>query len=240
MESAGVSGGTFVAKAFPNRDQQSRNMRAFSSVLRLLLLPLDLLRMLVLALRISFWHLRVIIRFALFRNTSGHSFCHPLRRDHDGVRVSLCPFALRFANPRLFSLLCAHCHLSERGGKHWPMCRRKGGGPASSVTLLFFGIIPVLIFLFAFLWFLHPVTDVFHSVESWFTAPVVPPSTPPAPKEKDEATPAAPRAPEDIPQLPPLLQPNRTLPASELPPPPLGYNPIERRAKATASPETDQ
>ena len=126
-------------------------MRAVSLPLRLLLLPLDLVRMFVLALRISFWHLRVMFRFALFHNASGHSFCHPLRRDMDGIRVSVCPFAQRFANPRLFPLLCAHCRVSERGGRELPLCRRRGGGPASSVTLICFGIIPVLVCLFVFL-----------------------------------------------------------------------------------------
>jgi len=217
-------------------------MQAASLPHRLFLLPLDLVRMLVLALRISFWHLRVILRTALFRNPSVHSFCHPLRREVNGIRVSICPFAQRFANPRLFSLICTHCRLGERDGRELPLCRRRGGGPASSVTLLLFGIVPVLIFLAAFAWFLHPLTDALHQVESWFVVPAA--SAPAQPAAERNVIPAPlprePDKPQDVPTLPPLLQPGHSFKTSELPPPPLGFNPIERRGKATAAPDRNQ
>lgn len=216
-------------------------MRAASLPLRLLLFPLDLIRMLVLALRISIWHLRVIFRSTLFHNVSGLSFCHPRHRDMDGIRVSVCPFAQGFANPRLFPLLCTHCRVIERGARELPVCRRKGGGPASSVTLVCFGIAPVLIFLLAFFWHLHPLTDVFHHMESWFAAPAAAPQPArPAPGREAAAVPPAPPVPEDPPRLPPLLHPGHARPTVNLPPPPLGFNPIERREKTAPPPDGKQ
>ena len=57
------------------------------------------------------------------------AFCHPTRMKIGNTRVNVCPFALKFANPRLCSWLCGgYCHLSDSGSrKGVPLLPAAGG-----------------------------------------------------------------------------------------------------------------
>jgi len=221
-------------------------MHNASLPVRLLLLPIDLIRTVILAFRISLWHLGVILRSTIFRLPAVHAFCHPERLTLGDFRVNACPFARKFGNPALFTMLCSYCRLSDRAGiRRIPVCHRRGGGPASNITHILFGVLPVLTILAALFWILRPGRGMLEETQHLLGNPG-PDPTPlrkvPAASPKPEPRPAADSpdgAPEptpdsdldeDIPVLPPLLRPRRTDPGTkERRPLPIGFTPEERR-----------
>ncbi|MBT3287623.1 MAG: tetratricopeptide repeat protein [Victivallales bacterium] len=231
-------------------------MHNASLPVRLLLLPIDLIRTVILAVRISLWHLGVILRSTILRLPAVHAFCHAERLTLGDFRINACPFARKFGNPALFTMLCSYCRLTDRmGTKRIPVCHRRGGGPASAITHILFGVLPVLAILAALFWILRPGPGMLEETQRLLhpsdpvPAPLHgPPAASPDPESPpDASTPdGAPSEPTpasdeegDIPVLPPLLRPRHTAPGTkERRPPLMGSTPQERRrlVEASASP----
>jgi hypothetical protein len=222
-------------------------MQCKSFLTRMIWLPIDLIKMVFLAIRISLWNLLIIVKSTVLRTPPSRAFCHPERIDTGaGIRLNVCPFARRFGSPGLFALLCGYCRRSQRPGSECLyMCRRRGSGPASSVTQICFGILPILVIVAAFVWHLDPGAELVEDVSSLLD---------PSSSDKGHQRPAAARkkrpAPASYepagigttegsqaakPKIPPMPAANREE-KTKVPPPPLGYSPQDRRVDTVTPP----
>lgn len=211
----------------------------------------------LLAAWICLWHASVILRSTLFHSTAFHAFCRPERVETEGIRLNVCPFACRFGNPGLFAVLCSHYRPGERAGLGFtPVCRRRGGGPPSTITHTVLAAVPLLVMVGAFYCLLVPLPAVFQRAERLFMGPPTTETAPrdegmpkpeaigPAPAETslpspDPAAATGSASEPDVPSLPPSLRPDRSTPPTALPPPPLGMIPQERHVAAvSASPRS--
>jgi hypothetical protein len=209
-------------------------------ILRILLLPIDLLFFAVMAVRIALWHSKVAILMKIIRSPGGTSFCHPDRVDFKGERLLLCPFARRFGNPELFALLCGHCTRGSRAPYRSSFfCFRTGSGPDSQLALVFFGILPVAAAVAVVLWIALPGVHALSRLSS--TQPPATPGTEAAAVvETPEREEAQGTTAETGTAAPSALTPDRSRRRqTPVPPPPLGLTPQERRRKAIDS-ETRQ
>lgn len=222
-------------------------MRSSSPLLRLLLLPIDVIRFVLMGTRIALWHLSVIFRSSIFHSTSFHAFCHPRRVNAGEGHVEVCPFVRQFAHPAMFVPLCSYCHPGRDQLKGLYICRRRGGGPCSSILHGVLFMIPLLLGL-ALIWcVVRPLPELVRRADALLSDTT---SSPPAPlpgkkaKTEESAPPTteSPTPPRSASaarrQVAFSTAPRLTDPGTAVPPPPISPTPQERRTATTDEPQT--
>ncbi len=223
-------------------------MRSSSRLVRLLWLPIDLIRFVVMGSRITLWHVGIVFRSSLLRSTSFRAFCHPRRVNTQSDHVEVCPFVSRFANPAIFVPLCCYCHPGRDHLKGLYICRRRGGGPHSSVLHGALAMIP-LVLGFALLWcVVRPIPELVRRADALLRDTT---SSPPAPIPERKARTEEPAAPptevgDTSPQSASAARrqvafstaPRLAEPGASIPPPPISPTPRERRTDPADEPQT--